>query len=104
MGSYGPTECHLWIVGKIPQSMWGDCRSTSERKRHTYTYNDLVLLLIELALKGENDSHMEKFLKRHVERGANPIPDCGESRGSKTPTNPSKVGGKGGGGGATYIS
>ena len=40
---------------------------------------------------------MEKFLKRHLGKVANPVPDRGDSRGSKTPTNPNKGGGKGGG-------
>ena len=66
VGSYGPTEPHLWLVGKIPLRTWEDCRSTSERKRRTHTYDDLVDLLIELALERENDSHMEKILERHL--------------------------------------
>ena len=40
---------------------------------------------------------MEKFLKRHLGRGTDPTPDGGELRGSKTSTNQSKGGGKGGG-------
>ena len=97
VGSYGPTEPHLWLVGKIPPRTWDDCRSTSERKRRTHTYDDLVDLLIELALERENDSHMEKFLKRHLGKGANPTPDRGEGRGNRTPPNANKGGGKGGG-------
>ena len=97
VGSYGPSEPHLWLVGKIPPHTWQDCRSTSERKQRTHTYDDLVDLLIELALERENDSQVEKFLNRHLGRGANPMPDRGEWRGSKAPTNPSKGGGKGGG-------
>ena len=60
VGSYGPMEPHLWLVSKIPTRTWDDCRSTSERKRRTHTYDNLVDLLIELALEWENDSHMEK--------------------------------------------
>ena len=97
VGSYGPTERHLWLVGKIPTHTWEHCRSTSERKRRTYTYDDLADLLIELALERQNDSHMAKFLKRHLGKGASPNPDLGESGGSKTPTKANKGGGKGGG-------
>ena len=97
VGSYGPTEPNLWLVGKIPTRAWEDCRSTSERKRRTHTYDDLVDLLIELALERENDSHMEKFLKSHLGKGASPSPDSGESRESNTPTNSNKGGGRGGG-------
>ena len=35
VGSYGATEPHLWIVGKIPLRKWEDSASTSERKRRT---------------------------------------------------------------------
>ena len=52
VGSYGPMETHLWLVGKIPLRKWEDCRSTFERKRRTHAYDDLVDVLIELALWG----------------------------------------------------
>ena len=29
--SHGPTEPHLWLVGKIPCKTWENCRETSER-------------------------------------------------------------------------
>ena len=51
---------------KIPSRTWDNCRTTSERKSRTHTYNDLVDLLIELALERDNDSHMEKCLKKHL--------------------------------------
>ena len=35
-------EPHPWLVGKIPPRTLDDFRSTSERKRRTHTYNDLV--------------------------------------------------------------
>ena len=56
--SYEPTEPHLWLVGKIPTRTWNKCRQTSERKARTHSYDDLVDLLIELAMVRENDSHM----------------------------------------------
>ena len=43
--SYGPTKPHLWLLSEIPLCLWVDCRSTSERKRRTHTYDDLVDLL-----------------------------------------------------------
>ena len=97
LGSYGPTEPHLWLVSKIPTRTWDDYRTTSERKSRTHTYDDLVDLLIELALERENDSHMEKFLKRHLGRGGTPTPERGEGEGPKNTTNANKGGGKGGG-------
>ena len=49
-GSYAATGPHLWLVSKIPQRTWDTCRSTSERKSRTDSYDELVDLLIELAL------------------------------------------------------
>ena len=95
VGSYGATEPHLWLMSKIPQRTWDDCRSTSERKSRTHSYDTLVDLLIELALERENDSHMEKFLKKHLGRGGTPTPECGEGKGHKNPTNTNQGGGKG---------
>ena len=66
--SYGPTEPHLWLVGKIPTRTWDHCRETSERKSRTHSYDDLVDLLIELAMERENDSHMDKYLRKHLRR------------------------------------
>ena len=65
-GSYGATEPHLWLMSKIPQHTWDDCCATFERKSQTYSYDELVDLLIELALERENDSHMENILKKHL--------------------------------------
>ena len=61
VGSYGATEPHLSLMSKIPQRTWDDCRSTSQMKSRTHPYDELVDLLIELALERENDSHMEKI-------------------------------------------
>ena len=95
VGSYGATEPHLWLMSKIPQRTWDDCRSTSERKSRTHSYDELVDLLIELALERENDSQMEKFLKKHLGRGGTPTPERGEGKGHKNPTNTNQGGGKG---------
>ena len=95
VGSYGATEPHLWLMSKIPQRTWDDCRATAERKSRTHSYDELVDLLIELALERENDSHMEKFLKKHLGRVGIPTPKCGEGKGPKNPTNSNQGGGKG---------
>ena len=94
VGSYGLREPHPCLVGRIPTRLCEDCRSTSERKRRTHTYDDLVHLLIELALERENDSHMEAFLKRLLREGANPTPERSKGKGPKTPANANKGGGK----------
>ena len=92
--SYGATEPHLWLMSKIPQRTWDDCRATSERKSRTHSYDELVDLLIELALERENDSHMEKFLKNHLGRGGTPTPERGEGKGPTNPANANQGGGK----------
>ena len=95
--SNGPTEPHLWLVSKIPTRTWDDCRTTSEEKSRTHTYDDLVDLLIKLALDRENDSKMEIFLKRHLGRGGTPTPERCEGKGPESSNNANKNGGKGGG-------
>ena len=75
VGSYEAREPHLWLRSKIPTRTWEDCRTTAERKIWTHTYDDLVNLLIELAVERENESHMEKFLNKHLGRGATPTPE-----------------------------
>ena len=50
-------------------------------------------LLIELALEWENDSHMEKFLKKHLGQGGTPTPERGEGKGPKNSTNANQGGG-----------
>ena len=49
--SHGPTEPRLWLVEKILPKTWENCRGTSERKSQTHSYDDLVDLLIELAMQ-----------------------------------------------------
>ena len=93
--SYGATEPHLWLMSKIPRRTWDDCRATSKRKSRTHSYDELVDLLIELALERENDFHMEKFLKKHLGRGSTPTPERGKAKGPKNPTNTNQGGGKG---------
>ena len=78
VGSYGATEPHLWLMSRIPSRTWDDCCATFERKRRTHTYDNLLDLLIELALERENDSHMAKFLRKHLGRGGTPTPKRGE--------------------------
>ena len=95
VGSYGATEPHLWLMSWIPLRTWDDCRTTSERRSQTHTYDDLVDLLIKPALERENDSHMEKFLKKHLGRGGTPTPERGEGKGPTNPTNANQGGSTG---------
>ena len=94
VGSYGATEPHICLMSKIPSGTWGVCRTTSERNSWTHTYDDLVDLVIELALETENGSHMGKFLKKHLGRGGSSTPECGEEKEPKNPTNANQGRGK----------
>ena len=89
-GCYGATQPHLWLMSKIPTRTWDDCRATSERKSRTRSYDDLVDLLIKLALERENDTHMEKFLKKHLGRGGTPTPSLAKGKGLKIPLTPTR--------------
>ena len=100
VGSYGATEPHQWLMSKIPQRTWDDCRATSERKSRTHSYDELVDLLIELALEKENDSHMEKFLKKHLGRGGTPTPERSKGKDLKIPLTPTREVVRGG---VTYV-
>ena len=91
--SYGPTEPHLWLVGKIPPRTWENCKETSERKSRTHSYDELVDLLIELAMERENNSHMDKYLRKHLRREA-PAEKPQGGRSPQPHSNPGK--GKGG--------
>ena len=66
--SYGPTQPHVWLVGRIPPKIWENCRETSERKARTHSYDDLVDLLIELAMERKNDARIEKYVRKHLRR------------------------------------
>ena len=66
--SYGPTGPDLWVVGKIPPKTWEICRETSKKKAQTHSSDDLIDLLIELAMERENDSHMDKYPRKHLRR------------------------------------
>ena len=60
-GSYGSDELLFWLVAKIPTSVWDECRATAERKARTLTYEDLSVLLLELALEKESDQHLDAY-------------------------------------------
>ena len=49
--SYGREELLFWLVAKIPREMLDECRATAERKARALTYEDLSVLLLELALQ-----------------------------------------------------
>ena len=60
-GSYGSDGLLFWLVAKIPRDVWDECRATAERKARTVTYEDLSVLLLELALEKETDQHLNAY-------------------------------------------
>ena len=60
-GSYGSDKMFFWAVAKIPRDVWDECRTTAERKARTVTYEDLCVLLLELALEKESDQHLNAY-------------------------------------------
>ena len=60
-GSYGSDELLFWLVAKLPRELWHECRSTAERKARALNYEDLSVLLLELALAKESDLHLNAY-------------------------------------------
>ena len=60
-GTYGSDEMLFWLVAKIPQDVWDECRATVERNARTLTYEDLSVLLLERALEKESDQHLNAY-------------------------------------------
>ena len=57
-GSYSSDDLLFWLVAKLPRELWDECRSTAERKARALHYEDLCVLLLELALEKESDQHL----------------------------------------------
>ena len=49
-GSYGSDELLFWLLAKLPRELWDECRATAEGKARALNYEDLSVLLLELAL------------------------------------------------------
>ena len=60
-GSYSSDDLLFWLVAKLPQELWDECRSTAERKARALHYEDLCVLLLELALEKESDQHLNNY-------------------------------------------
>ena len=59
--SYGSDELLFWLVDKLPRELWDECRSTAERKARALNYEDLSVLLLELALEKEGNQHLNAY-------------------------------------------
>ena len=60
-GPYRSDELLFWLEAKIPRDVWEECLATAERKARTLTYEDLLVLLLELALEKEADEHLNAY-------------------------------------------
>ena len=60
-GSYGSDELLFWLVAKIPGDVWDECSAMAERKARTLTYEDVSVLLLELALEKGSDQHLNAY-------------------------------------------
>ena len=60
-GSYGSDELLFWLAAKLTRELWDECRSTAERKAGALNYEDLSVLLLELALEKESDQHLNAY-------------------------------------------
>ena len=60
-GSYGSNELLFWLMAKLPGEVWDECRATAERKARALTYEDLSVLLLELALEKQSDQHLNAY-------------------------------------------
>ena len=60
-GSYSSDDLLFSLVAKLPRELWDECRSTAERKARALHYEDLCVLLLELALEKESDQHLNNY-------------------------------------------
>ena len=60
-GSDCSDELLFWLVAKLPRELWEECRSTAERKARALNYEDLSVLLLELAPQKESDQHLNAY-------------------------------------------
>ena len=60
-GSYSSDDPLFRLVAKLPWELWHECRSTAERKARALHYEDLCVLLLELALENESNQHLNNY-------------------------------------------
>ena len=60
-GSYGSDELLFWLVAKLSRELCDESRATAERKARALNYEDLSVLLLELALEKESDQHLNAY-------------------------------------------
>ena len=59
--SYSSDDLLFWLVAKLTRELLDECRSTAERKARALNYEDLSVLLLELALEKESDQRLNAY-------------------------------------------
>ena len=60
-GSYSSDALLFWLVAKLLWELWDECCSTAEHKARALHYEDLCVLLLELALEKGSDQHLNNY-------------------------------------------
>ena len=60
-GTYGSDELLFWLVAKLSRELSDECWSTAEGKARALNYEDLSVLLLDLALEKERDQHLNAY-------------------------------------------
>ena len=60
-GSYSSDDLLFWLVAKLARELWDECRSTAERKARALRYENLCVLILELALEKESEEHLKNY-------------------------------------------
>ena len=60
-GFYSSDDLLFWLVAKLPRELWDECCSTAERKARALHYEDLCVLLLELALEKESNQQLNNY-------------------------------------------
>ena len=60
-GSYSSNELLFWLVAKLPRELTEECRSAAERNARALNYEDLSVLLLDLALEKESDQQLNAY-------------------------------------------
>ena len=57
----GIPSSRRYLPTYLPRELWDECRATAERKARALNYEDLPVLLLELALEKERDQHLNAY-------------------------------------------
>ena len=78
-------------MAKLPRELWDDCRATAERNARALNYEDLSVLLLELALEKESDQHLNAYRSRGGGSGRQGRAYQGHQPGQKTTSKNARI-------------